>query len=152
MSRKPGAKAIVVHDGKILLVLRDNNPRIPYPNVWNTPGGGIEEGETPSEALIRELKEEVNLTVDRVINLGTTTYEDESVVYRFFVPITDEQLSEIRLVNEGQKLDWFTYEEVLELEKSPNLSVYLETFAEDIQNLLRGQRNFLPRHDRLAIS
>lgn len=31
--------------------------------VWNFPGGGIEEGETPDEACIREVKEETGLDV-----------------------------------------------------------------------------------------
>src|SRR5690606_24304986 len=31
--------------------------------VWNFPGGGIEEGETPEEACIREVKEETGLNV-----------------------------------------------------------------------------------------
>ncbi len=47
MSRKPGAKAIVVYKGKILLVLRDNIPTIAHPNTWNMPGGGIDEGPVP---------------------------------------------------------------------------------------------------------
>ena len=149
--RKPGAKAIVTHDGKILLVLRDNDPNIPSPNKWNTPGGGIEENETPREALLRELEEEINLSTETAIDLGTTTYSDGSLVYRFFCPVTKEQLTDIRLVSEGQKIGWFTYAETLELEKSSYLSVYLETFAEDIKNLMAGKLQPAPRHDILNV-
>lgn len=152
MARKPGSKAIVVHGDKICLVLRDNNPNIAYPNVWNTPGGGIDEGETPREAMIRELKEEINLDATEIIDLGTTTYSDGSLVYRFFIPVTDEQFQNIHLVSEGQRLDWFTFDEVLTLAKSPHLSVYLETFANDINELLAGRRDFVPRDEVLTIS
>lgn len=42
---------------KILLVKRCDVP------IWVFPGGGIEEGETPEEAVIREVKEETGLSV-----------------------------------------------------------------------------------------
>lgn len=53
--------AIVVRDGKILM------ERLCYPDANNgkeffsIPGGGIEDGETPEEAVIRELKEECGM-------------------------------------------------------------------------------------------
>src|SRR5215510_4696734 len=45
--------------GEILLLLRDNKPGIPYPNTWDLPGGHLEEGETPTECIRREMSEEL---------------------------------------------------------------------------------------------
>lgn len=149
--RKPGAKAIVVNNGKICLVLRDNNPAIAHPNKWNTPGGAIEEGETPRHAMIRELKEEINLDTTELIETGITTYTDGSIVHRYFIPVTDEQFSSIYLVHEGQKLEWFTPDEALKLVDTPHLSIYLETHINDIQTLLNGKRNFEPKNETLKI-
>ncbi len=151
MPRKPGAKAIVCHGNKILLVLRDDNPNIAYPNIWNMPGGGIDEGETPAEAMARELMEEVNLTAADIIDVGSTTYEDGSIVYRFFVPVSDVQLQEIRLVSEGQRIDWFTFEEALKLEITPHFRAYLEVFEDDIRQLFGGKRAYILRHETLEI-
>jgi mutator protein MutT len=46
--------------GELLLYLRDNKPGIPFPQHWDLFGGHIEDGETPDEALVREVKEELN--------------------------------------------------------------------------------------------
>ena len=47
--------------GEFLLYLRDNKPDIPFPDHWDLIGGHVEEGETPEEALIREVKEELDI-------------------------------------------------------------------------------------------
>lgn len=55
-------KGIVVYDQKILIMkrVRPSSDGLGY---WELPGGGLEYGETPSEALIRELKEETHLDI-----------------------------------------------------------------------------------------
>ncbi|HEY66520.1 MAG TPA: NUDIX domain-containing protein [Caldilineae bacterium] len=58
-------QAVVMRDGQVLLVKRTD------PRVWELPGGGIEEGETPSEAIIREVVEETGLQVRIERELGT---------------------------------------------------------------------------------
>ena len=56
------------HEGKLLLLLR--HPQKPQGNTWCVPGGKLDKGETPIQAVVREVKEETG------INLPT-----ESLVY-----------------------------------------------------------------------
>jgi 8-oxo-dGTP diphosphatase len=62
----PMAEAIVagvmIKDGRILLCHRSPDRRW-YPDVWDLPGGHVELGETPTEALKRELLEELGVSV-----------------------------------------------------------------------------------------
>ena len=51
-------------DGKLLIYLRDDKPTIPFPNHWDLFGGHVEVGETPEQALCRELQEEIGVTLD----------------------------------------------------------------------------------------
>ena len=46
----------VEHNGKILLLHRQDN--ILQGNTWGLPAGRIEPGESPEEAMVREIKEE----------------------------------------------------------------------------------------------
>jgi 8-oxo-dGTP diphosphatase len=54
---------IVVRDGHVLLCHRRAD-RTWYPAVWDFPGGHVETGETPTGALVRELREELEIVIE----------------------------------------------------------------------------------------
>ena len=47
-----------IHDGKVLLIFD------PRSDKWELPGGGIDQGETEKQAMVREIKEETGLDAD----------------------------------------------------------------------------------------
>lgn len=49
--------------GRLLIYLRDDKPEIPFPNHWDLFGGHLEAGETPEQALVREVREELGITL-----------------------------------------------------------------------------------------
>jgi 8-oxo-dGTP diphosphatase len=49
-------------DGEILCALRLETMSLP--NVWEFPGGKLESNESPQEALVREIREELNCTIE----------------------------------------------------------------------------------------
>lgn len=63
VKRRSGARVVVVAAGRTLLQ-GDTDPGIPGSRFWQVPGGGIDAGETPREAAVRELAEETGLVVD----------------------------------------------------------------------------------------
>ena len=56
-----GVGAVIIKEGKIALIKRGNEPSR---GKWTIPGGLVELGESPEQAVIRETKEEVELDVD----------------------------------------------------------------------------------------
>jgi 8-oxo-dGTP diphosphatase len=61
-----GAKLAVLVRGRVLVMLRDDRPDIPFPAHWDLPGGGREGGETPEACVLRETEEELGLRFDAV--------------------------------------------------------------------------------------
>jgi 8-oxo-dGTP diphosphatase len=55
------AVAMIDVDGRVLICQRPKGKQLG--GLWEFPGGKVEPGETPEQALIRELKEELNVTI-----------------------------------------------------------------------------------------
>ena len=64
--------AIIHKDGKIFATQRGYGA---YKDYWELPGGKIEAGETPEQALIREIKEELATTIQPEQFLMTVEYD-----------------------------------------------------------------------------
>lgn len=100
--------------GEFLLYLRDNKPEIPFPDHWDLIGGHVEEGETPEEALVREVREELDIDLREYVFykkyecLTGDAYENIKYIYygRINLPI-----EEITLL-EGVYPKYFTREEI----------------------------------------
>lgn len=67
---RPAVKAVIEDDGEYLLIEQQTDSG----TVWTLPGGGIESGETPEEALKRELDEEISIDVDVGQSVGEYSF------------------------------------------------------------------------------
>ncbi len=61
--RSRSAARVIVTDREVVLLLADTDPGLPGSRWWVTPGGGIDPGETPLAAAVREVAEETGLVV-----------------------------------------------------------------------------------------
>lgn len=98
-----GAKGAVFIGPQLLITLRDDRPDIPYPGLWDFPGGGRENEETPEQTMARELAEEVGLDFRAATVRWKRHFVTGAVVNWFFVlelPIGAER--DIVFGDEGQ--------------------------------------------------
>lgn len=65
-------KGIVIYQNQVLILKRQKPSRDGL-GYWELPGGGLEYGETPHQALIRELKEETSLDIKIIKPVYTFT-------------------------------------------------------------------------------
>lgn len=104
----PGAQAVIVRDGSVLLGRRANEPGR---GRWDLPGGFLQEGEDAEAALRREVREETGLELDNLEFIGTwnESYWDRTVLCLTWTATPaggDEQAGD-----DLAELRWFTADE-----------------------------------------
>jgi len=95
---KQVAAALIMQDGKILICQRTKHQTMPL--KWEFPGGKIEEGEQPRDAMLRELEEELGIQAhvgDEVARIRHAYKGGTQVELRFFVVHAYEGVLENRI-------------------------------------------------------
>ncbi len=109
-----GAKLAILVDDRIVVILRDEKPEIPWQGFWDLPGGEREPGESPSECVIRETREELGLEYAPTDFCWSREYIIPSGA-RDWIFVTEQpgfDPARVRFGLEGQKwqvsgLDWY---------------------------------------------
>ena len=114
-STRPRKIVVAAHikdaDGRVLLSLRRADQ--PMGGLWELPGGKLEPGETPAEALVREIREELGCgvvvgRVDDVIFHRYETFDLLMLVYRCTIVDGEPravEVAEIAWVPPGEVVD-----------------------------------------------
>ncbi|AQX30297.1 8-oxo-dGTP diphosphatase MutT [Bartonella schoenbuchensis] len=99
------ACALLDKDNRVLLAKRP--PGKSMSGLWEFPGGKVEEGETPEESLIRELKEELDIHVQKnnflPLTFASHSYETFHLLMPFYICRHYRGIPQGR---EGQNLKW----------------------------------------------
>ena len=107
------AVVLVDHDGRILLAQRPEGKALA--GLWEFPGGKIEPNETPEEALVRELKEEIDITTApsclAPLTFVSHSYDTMHLIMNVFIcrvwegiakPLEDQKLAWVKPAELGQ--------------------------------------------------
>lgn len=109
--------AILIKEGRILCAQRGGAKSLPF--LWEFPGGKIEQGESPHQALIRELSEELLIEVE----LEATIFDAVSYEYDFGVVNLTTIIGKLKsgepVLTEHQEIRWLSPEELFEVEWAP---------------------------------
>ena len=130
-----GCKIALLCDDKLLTILRDDISTIPWPNMWELPGGGREAEETPFECVQREVFEELGLKLEEADIVWIKEYQgmldpDETSIFMVGT-ITQEDFASIAFGDEGQAYQMMDVNQFLADKKvipqlQSRLSDYLE--------------------------
>ncbi|VED66522.1 MutT/NUDIX family protein [Streptococcus australis] len=131
-----GCKIALICDGRILTILRDDKPTIPWPNLWELPGGGREGDESPFECVAREVYEELNIQLSKDDIVWSWIYPsmlDENKKSVFLVgKLTQEQFDSIVFGDEGQGYKLVSLEEFLTSDQVvPQLQERVRDYVEE---------------------
>jgi 8-oxo-dGTP diphosphatase len=99
------ACALIYTDGRVLLAERPAGRTMA--GLWEFPGGKIEAGERPEQTLIRELKEELGITVEESCLAPFTFASHRYPDFHLLMPLyVCRRWEGIVTPQEGQKLTW----------------------------------------------
>jgi 8-oxo-dGTP diphosphatase len=104
--------AILVRDGRVLAARRTYPPELA--GLWEFPGGKVQDGEMPQQALARELEEELAIEVAVGDELGTWPIDDRYELLLLLgtitagEPVPDADHDEVRWLSpdELDTVDW----------------------------------------------
>lgn len=106
--KRIGAGALIFNDKGELLIVKPN-----YKEHWSVPGGTVNEDESPRMACIREIQEEVGLTLPGLVFLcvdytPAVGEKNEALQFMFYGGIlTDRQIKDVKL--QESELDEFSF-------------------------------------------
>ena len=107
--------AVILHEGRILATQRGYGE---WKDWWEFPGGKMEAGETPEEALVREILEELSteISVDEFLCTVEYDYPKFSLTMHCYLC---SLLTEALHLNEHEAAKWLTLDELDSVEWLP---------------------------------
>lgn len=115
--------ALVIKNGKVLLVKRD---RQPAKDQWAVPGGKVNLGETLQQAAVREIFEETGISIipGNPIYTFDVIHRDENGKVQFHYVIVDIlagfKEGELKAGDDAGDVRWFSREDLEKLPVNPN--------------------------------
>lgn len=106
---------VVKHNGKVLILKRPEDEDV-YPGIWELPSGKVEFGESLTDSIIREVKEETSLVISNPKLVGYFQYKiNKPGLTKFSVQINFvsqiNQVDSIRLT-EHETFTWVNEEDL----------------------------------------
>ncbi|HEY8657368.1 MAG TPA: NUDIX hydrolase [Candidatus Limnocylindria bacterium] len=117
MSGQVWAGGVLLRAGRVLLARRTMHRRL-APGRWDLPGGHAEADEDAATALVRELWEEIGVTVSRsrpLLRVDVPT-ADGTADYHIFLILDWEGEPTNRQPEEHLQIGWFTLDEAMALD------------------------------------
>jgi len=109
--------AIIENDNnEILCALR--SPEMSIPNQWEFPGGKVEDNENLSEAIVREIQEELACTIECKELFNENTHEYEKFIVNL-ITLKCKLISGTPIATEHSKLIWLKPENIQSLKWAP---------------------------------
>ena len=133
-----GVGALIVCDGKLLLEKRKNEPG---KGKWSIPGGLVELGESVEQTVIREVREETGLevekpehidVVDNVVRDNNSEIKYHFVIIDYFVKLKGGTM---KATSDAEELRWVTFDEVEQYDLTITFRAFFQRNRQKLEKL-----------------
>lgn len=107
---------IILKDERILIMQRKKTMK--FGSKWEFPGGKLEAGETPEQALIRELMEELSIKIEPVRQYSVNSYQDTDRIIELIGYIANYVSGKLKLTDH-ENFKWITLNEIDNFDFAP---------------------------------
>lgn len=114
--------AVIVRDGRYLLGLRPEGKR--HAGQWEFPGGKVEAGESDHDALARELREELGVTL---VALGAERFVQRDGESVFEITFVDAIIDGEPQAMEHERIAWIAVSELALYSLAPSDHAFAQT-------------------------
>lgn len=118
MKKKVSVVGAVIFNEKNEILCALRSPAMSLPNYWEFPGGKINEGEMPQEALVREIKEELGCLITVGEKIEEVEHEYENIIVHLATYKVHIDFG-IPKALEHAELKWVHVNNLLELKWAP---------------------------------
>ena len=130
MKKIPVVAAVIRREGKILATQRGYGPQ---KDGWEFPGGKVESGEDPREALVREIRKELRVDILPEAEIGVVEHEYPNISIRmqcFWAEIREGS----PVLTEHENAKWISADELEQVDWLPADRKILPIIKEGMQN------------------
>ena len=133
-----GVGAVIICNGKILLEKRKNEPG---KGKWSVPGGLVELGESVKQTVIREVKEETGLEVEKPehIDVVDNIIRDESGRVKYHFVIIDYFMKlkggTLKAASDAEELKWVPLSDVEKYDLTKTFREFFQRNRESLEKL-----------------
>ena len=118
MNRMIDVAAAVIVDEKDRIFIARKRKGLPLEGMWEFPGGKMEPGETPPQAIKRELLEEMNIEIEAGGLVGESVYAYEEFTIRLIAHYARITGGEMRLTDHDM-CEWVSMDELNDYVMAP---------------------------------
>ena len=121
--------AVIIKENRILIAQRSEKMKLPL--KWEFPGGKLNEAENEEQAIIREIKEELNIEILPIKRISSNIYDYGSLKINLIAYLCDYIAGEIELL-EHKDFKFVDFENLLDYD----LAEADIPFIEDLKTLV----------------
>jgi ADP-ribose pyrophosphatase YjhB (NUDIX family) len=133
-----GVGALIIHDGRILLERRGNPPGR---GQWSVPGGLVKLGEAAEQTVLREVKEETGLEVEKLEHVDVVddvqSDEEGRVKYHFVIIdyLVKLKAGKLRAASDAAGLRWVPFREVGKYDLTATFRAFFQRNRQRLEQL-----------------